>query len=82
MFFFKNKTPGSSPSLHWFVGVHISSKARKLEAAVRKITDAVILPGPLDHKGTPRSNLRGEKERPRSDKLSASHGGSEKRSEV
>ena len=34
MFFFKNKTPGSSPSLHWFVGVHISSKARKLEAAL------------------------------------------------
>lgn len=58
------------------------TEARKLEAAVRKITDAVILPGPLDHKGTPRSNLRGEKERPRSDKLSASHGGSEKRSEV
>lgn len=34
MFFFKNKTPNSSPSLHWFVGVHISSKARKLEAAL------------------------------------------------
>ena len=34
MFFFKNKTPISSPSLHWFVGVHISSKARKLETAL------------------------------------------------
>ncbi|MBR5244130.1 MAG: anhydro-N-acetylmuramic acid kinase [Thermoguttaceae bacterium] len=34
MFFFRNKTPNSSPSLHWFVGVHISSKARKLEAAL------------------------------------------------
>ncbi|MBQ6826433.1 MAG: anhydro-N-acetylmuramic acid kinase, partial [Thermoguttaceae bacterium] len=34
MFFFKNKTPASSPSVHWFVGVHISSNARKLETAL------------------------------------------------
>ena len=34
MFFFKNKTPSSSPSVHWFVGVHISSNARKLETAL------------------------------------------------
>ncbi|MBQ8286062.1 MAG: anhydro-N-acetylmuramic acid kinase [Thermoguttaceae bacterium] len=34
MFFFKNKTPVSSSSVHWFVGVHISSNARKLETAL------------------------------------------------
>ena len=34
MFFFKNKTPVASPSLHWFIGVHISSQARKLETAL------------------------------------------------
>lgn len=34
MFFFKNSSPASSPSVHWFVGVHISSAARKLETAL------------------------------------------------
>lgn len=52
------------------------TEARKLEAAVKKITDAVILPGPLENTGSPRSLLRGGKERPHSGKPSASHGGS------
>ena len=34
MFFFKNRPQVSSPSVHWFVGVHVSSKARKLETAL------------------------------------------------
>ena len=34
MFFFKNKTPALSSSVHWFVGVHVSSNARKLETAL------------------------------------------------
>ena len=50
------------------------TEARKLEAAVKKITDSVILPGSLENTGFPRSRLRGEKEHPCSDKPSASYG--------
>ena len=42
---------------------------RKFDQLVRDITQAVILPNPMDTKGSPRSLLRGEKEHPRSGEL-------------
>lgn len=54
---------------------------RQFEAAVRKITEAVILPQPMEkNTGSPRSLLRGEKEHPRSGEPFAAGGGSDKRS--
>ena len=54
---------------------------RQFEKAVRKITEAVILPQPMEKKsGSPRSLLRGEKEHPRSGESFAAGGGSDKRS--
>lgn len=58
-------------------------EVRKLEAAIRKITGAVVLPAPMEEtRGSPRSQLRGEKEHPRSGETFAACGGSDKRSAV
>ncbi len=56
---------------------------RQFEAAVRKITEAVVSPQPMEKMGTPQSQktLWGE-EHPRSGKPSAAGGGSGKRSAV
>lgn len=59
------------------------AEVRKLEAAIKTITEAVVLPAPMEEtRGTPRSQLRGEKERPRSGEPFAACGGSDKRSAV
>ena len=58
------------------------TEARKLEAAVKKITDAVILPGSLENTGFPRSRLRGERSTRAATSLPPAMGRSEKRSEV
>lgn len=59
------------------------AEVRKLEAAIKTITEAVVLPSTMEEtRGTPRSQLRGEKERPRSGELFAACGGSDKRSAV
>ncbi len=56
---------------------------RQFEAAVRKITEAVVSPQPMEKMGTPQSQktLWGE-EHPRSGEPSAAGGGSGKRSAV
>ena len=54
---------------------------RQLDAVVKNIISAVILPQQMEQKpGTARSLLRGEKEHPRSDETFAAGGGSDKRS--
>lgn len=53
---------------------------RRFEQAVKKITEAVILPRPIE--GPPQSRLCGEKEHPRSDKAFAAGGKTGKRSAV
>lgn len=59
------------------------AEVRKLEAAIKTITEAVVLPAPMEEtRGTPRSQLRGEKERPRSGEPFAACGESDKRSAV
>ena len=59
------------------------AEVRKLEAAIKTITEAVVLPSTMEEtRGTPRSQLRGEKERPRSGEPFAACGGSDKRSAV
>jgi len=59
------------------------AEVRKLEAAIKTITEAVVLPAPMEEtRSTPRSQLRGEKERPRSGEPFAACGGSDKRSAV
>ena len=59
------------------------AEVRKLEAAIKAITEVVVLPAPMEEtRGTPRSQLRGEKERPRSGEPFAACGGSDKRSAV
>ena len=55
---------------------------RKFDQLVRDITKAVILPKPMDTKGSPRSLLRGEKEHPRSGEPFDACGKSGKRSAV
>lgn len=58
-------------------------EARRLEATIRRITEAVVLPAPMEEsRGAPRSQLRGEKEHPRSGEPFAACGGSDKRSAV
>ncbi len=56
---------------------------RQFEAAIRKITEAVVSPQPMEKMGTPQSQktLWGE-EHPRSGEPSAAGGGSDKRSAV
>ena len=59
------------------------AEVRKLEAAIKTITEAVVLPAPMEEtRGAPRSQLRGEKEHPRSGEPFAACGGSDKRSAV
>lgn len=59
------------------------AEVRKLEAVIKTITEAVVLPSTMEEtRGTPRSQLRGEKERPRSGEPFAACGGSDKRSAV
>ena len=59
------------------------AEVRKLEAAIKTITEAVVLPSTMEEtRGTPRSQLRGEKEHPRSGEPFAAYGGSDKRSAV
>ena len=59
------------------------AEVRKLEAAIKTITKAVVLPSTMEEtRGAPRSQLRGEKEHPRSGEPFAACGGSDKRSAV
>ena len=59
------------------------AEVRKLEAAIKTITEAVVLPAPMEEtRGAPRSQLRGEKEHPQSGEPFAACGGSDKRSAV
>ena len=53
---------------------------RKVDTAIKKITEEVILPRPMNKPGPPRSLLRGEKEHSRSGEPFAAGGKSDKRS--